>query len=53
LLEYALVHQAPANIILERDDQWDAGEENLDGLARIHKRLANANSEEGSSPIID
>jgi uncharacterized protein len=35
LLDYALARQAPATIILERDDRLDATDEILDDVARI------------------
>jgi uncharacterized protein (UPF0276 family) len=51
LLEYALVRQAPANIILERDDRLDATEEILDDVARIRMRLANLGRVRGQPSI--
>jgi uncharacterized protein len=42
LLEYALKRHAPANIIVERDDRFDAVSELLDDVTRIRARLVNA-----------
>jgi uncharacterized protein len=39
LLDYALARQAPAVIVLERDDRLDAVEEILDDVARLHARF--------------
>ena len=39
LLDYALARQAPAAIVLERDDRLDAVEEILDDVARLRARL--------------
>jgi uncharacterized protein len=52
LLEYALVRQAPENIILERDDRLDAGEEILDDLVRIRTRLASTKLGKASWPAV-
>jgi uncharacterized protein (UPF0276 family) len=41
LLEYALARHAPANIIIEREDRFDAISELLDDVARVRARLAN------------
>jgi uncharacterized protein len=38
LLDYALKRQAPATIVLERDDRLDAVGEILDDVARLHAR---------------
>jgi uncharacterized protein (UPF0276 family) len=39
LLDYALARQAPAVIVLERDDRLDAVEEILDDVARLRARF--------------
>jgi uncharacterized protein len=41
LLDRVLLRQAPATIVLERDERLDAVEEILDDVARIRMRLAN------------
>jgi hypothetical protein len=40
LLDYALARHAPATIVLERDDRFDAVDEILDDIARIRSRVA-------------
>jgi len=45
LLDHALARQAPAAIILERDDRLDAVDEILDDVARIRARIAGRQSE--------
>ncbi|MBV8536701.1 MAG: DUF692 domain-containing protein [Alphaproteobacteria bacterium] len=40
LLDYALLRQTPAAIVVERDDRLHAGEEILGDVARIRARLA-------------
>ena len=46
LLDYALARQAPATIVLERDDRLDAVDEILDDVARIRARVDRPQSEE-------
>jgi uncharacterized protein len=40
LLDRTLIHQAPATIVLERDDRLDAVDEILDDIAAIRARVA-------------
>jgi uncharacterized protein (UPF0276 family) len=40
LLDHVLLRQAPATIVLERDERLDAGDEILEDIARIRARLA-------------
>jgi uncharacterized protein (UPF0276 family) len=44
LLDYALARQAPATIVLERDDRLDADDEILNDVARIRTRVAGRQS---------
>jgi uncharacterized protein (UPF0276 family) len=44
LLAYALTRHRPANIVVERDDRFDAVEEILEDVARIRACLAHAGS---------
>jgi uncharacterized protein (UPF0276 family) len=44
LLDYALARQAPATIVLERDDRLDADDEILEDIARIRSRIAGRQS---------
>jgi uncharacterized protein (UPF0276 family) len=44
LLDYALARQAPATIVLERDDRLDADDEILNDVARIRSRVAGRQS---------
>ena len=45
LLDYALMHHAPAAIIVERDDRLDAVDEILGDVTRIRSRIAGRYSE--------
>jgi uncharacterized protein (UPF0276 family) len=42
LLDYALDRQAPATIVLERDDRLEAADEILDDIARLRRRFGHA-----------
>jgi uncharacterized protein (UPF0276 family) len=44
LLDYALIRQTPATIVLERDDRLDAEDEILDDIMRIRSRVARKQS---------
>jgi uncharacterized protein (UPF0276 family) len=44
LLDYALVRQTPATIVLERDDRLDANDEILDDIMRIRSRVVGRQS---------
>jgi uncharacterized protein len=51
LLDHLLAKQAPAAIILERDDRLDAPDEILDDVARIRARVAKAGRAHDKSAV--
>jgi uncharacterized protein (UPF0276 family) len=51
LLDYALMRQTPATIVLERDDRLDAEDEILDDIMRIRSRVAGQQSRNAHDKI--
>jgi hypothetical protein len=51
LLDYALKRQAPATIVLERDDRLDAADEILDDIARLRARYCPSEVPHGGAVI--